>query len=75
MKKMIMGASILLSGAILVVAVFSAAGSGISSLLGWGPHGRFWSAVGYYHLTPVLAAAAVMMVAGIVIMIANSSER
>jgi len=79
MKKTILGASILLSGAIIFLAVFIAASSGLEALTrihGWDWQvGMFWSTVSQFRLTLTLVIAIIMMLTGIVIMIWDNNKK
>ena len=69
MKKVIAGSSILISGAILFLAVFVAAGNAVTVLQAWSiDRGRFWSAVSDTILYPVLVISVIMMIAGLCFM-------
>lgn len=74
MKKVITGASILLTGALLFLSTFVAS-SNLGIIGGWNEYGRFWNAVSENKLIPILAISIIMMVAGIAVMIwANYSK-
>jgi hypothetical protein len=68
MKKIITGASVLLTGALMFLSVFVAA-SNLGLIGGWDNHGRFLQAVSDSKLYPVLIISVVVMVAGIAILI------
>lgn len=70
MKKIVTGASILLTGALLFLSVFVASSSLVNTLEGWDTRqGRFWTAVSVAQLNPILAIGIVMMLAGIALLI------
>jgi len=70
MKRLIAGASVLLSGAILALAAIVAAAVGIDIRFEWRTSlGRFWSSMVDLNLMPVFVIAVIMMLAGIVLMI------
>lgn len=68
MKKIVTGASILLTGALLFLSVFVAAGS-LGPIGGWDESGRFWMAVSDAKLYPVFTVSVITMIAGIVVLI------
>lgn len=82
MKKVITGASILLTGAILFLSTFIAS-SNLGIVGGWDESGRFWNAVSENKLSSVLVISIIIMVAGTAVMIwgnysksdTNASER
>jgi hypothetical protein len=70
MKKIITGASVLLTGAILFLAVFCATGSiGMPDGFGWDQSGRFWNAMSYAKLIPFFVISIMVMIAGTIILI------
>ena len=76
MKKVITGAAVLLTGAILFLSTFVAAGNtGIVG--GWNTgSGRFWTAVSEAKLVPVLVISVIVMITGaIVIICGNLKEK
>ena len=76
MKKVIIGASILLTGAILFLSVFCATGSiGLPDGFGWDQYGRFWNAMAYAKLVPVFVISIVVMLAGIAIMVWGNQRK
>lgn len=74
MKKVITGASILLTGALIFLSVFIAAGSYSAKVSGWGRHGRFWSSVSELGLVAVLIISIVVMGVGIAFLKWGNSE-
>jgi len=76
MKKTILGASILLSGAILALAAIVASAVGMSDLNSWRTNmGRFWSAMIDFNLMSMFVIACIMILAGIVVMILDSIKK
>jgi len=75
MKKIIFGGFTMLTGAILLLAVFTAIGGGIDTVIrtsGWNPTiGMFWSAMGHLNLTPMFVIAIILMLTGFFIMLAD----
>ena len=67
MKKIITGAAIQITGAVLFLSSFVAA-SCMGLIGGWTESGRFWAAISENKLTPVLVISIIIMLAGIVIM-------
>ena len=68
MKKVISGASVLLTGAILFLSAFIAAGT-TGIIGGWDERGRFWTAVSQNQLEPVFVTGILIMIAGAAVMI------
>ncbi|MCL2030821.1 MAG: hypothetical protein FWG93_04685 [Oscillospiraceae bacterium] len=68
MKKVLTGASLTLTGALIFLAVFAAAGN-LGVVGGWDSGGRFWAAVAEAKLTFVLGIGIAAMAAGIAVMI------
>ena len=76
MKKIITGASVLLTGAILFLSVFSATGSiGIPKGYGWDESGRFWNAMSDAKLVPVYVISILVMITGFGILIWGNSRK
>ena len=74
MKKVLAGASVMLTGAIIFLAVFVAAGN-LGVIGGWGNSGRFWAAVTENNLTFVLVISVVVMFAGVAAMIWGNIQK
>jgi len=70
LKKIITGAVILLTGAILFLSVFIVGGNLAPTLTEWYTNsGKLWTAISEAKLYPVFAISIVAMIAGIVILI------
>ncbi|MCL2239946.1 MAG: hypothetical protein FWC07_08355 [Defluviitaleaceae bacterium] len=66
MKKVITGASILLTGALIVLSVFIAGSNVATIYTSWHTQsGRFWSAISEANLYPVLFTGIMAMVLGL----------
>ena len=68
MKKVITGAAVLLTGAMLFLSTFVAA-SGMGLIGGWSESGRFWAAMSENKLISVVVISIIVMIAGITIMV------
>ena len=66
MKKVVAGVGLLISGAILVLATFSATAGAMAMFYSWDTRlGRFWSAMFDSNLTAVFVIAVLLMLAGV----------
>jgi len=74
MKKIITGASLLITGAILFLSSFVAA-SGMGLYGGWNHNGRFYNALAENKLTPVLVISILIMLAGVITLIIGNLQK
>jgi len=74
MKKIIFGGFTMLTGAIMLLAVFTATAVGIDATrgLGWNSNiGMFWSAMSHLNLAPIFIIAIILMLTGFLTMFAD----
>ena len=73
MKKIILGASILLTGGLLFLSA-CVASSNLGLIGGWNQHGRFLQSVSDAKLYPLLVISIIVMIAGLAIMIWGNNK-
>jgi len=74
MKKVITGATLMITGAILFLSTFVAA-SNMEILDGWNlEHGQFWKGMIEAKLIPVLVVSIVVMCVGLAVMIWSNNK-